>query len=438
MLSLTDYLIESLILEASETKFEYFESTFKDLIQKRPDLSAAQFEDFFTEYFDKVMQKANMDIEEVFIYAPKEKWFKIPYSFLQAIVEVSKSYENLKLTFKGSKKCEVRIESNNKYIKIFETGSGSIGRVNTSTQEQATCVVYNAYVDAMKSNGEFNVDDKAFIKELLKDLFTGFDSGWLKTFGSQCTHISNYLTSIGCNPLDYRLTRYDDGKVGKAYKEFVQSYTRTLEGQKDNFDPSDVLVYKESAADDIVGILKSYNVTIDNYKECKTDYINDLWNTKLLQGISLKKLSPKSSRYDLFNVGGVNRIEKVNSFEVKTTPTQVTVVCTGKFDLHNLTDGEGDPLNKENSIKVVMRSFGGGQTAVDCTLEKGPSLGKCPARFWRKLINTKPNDDLTVHVEKFADWLSNNNENIVKNGLADIIKYSIKEGGDCFPFILIH
>lgn len=435
-----------IITEGTSTKFDRFVSTFDKLMSINPNLVAHRNPELVSGLLNDIIEKANYRPDELFIYSEGGTYFKIPYAFNEAISLVIKEPKYVKI-FKHTIKGNKFIVSFARGGKVFETGSGSIGRVSTAQQETATCLVWNSYINALRDNKNLDVMDKETIQNIVSDLAAGFDSEWISTFGKQVTTITQYLESIGEDPLDYKLCRYGEkeaeNSVGKAYESFISSYTKAIEGQKDNFDPSDVILYKESARGAIVSKLKSYaNDPINS----KPIFVEELFKTHILQGISLKKIAGnKGARYDTYNIGEGNKVENVNKFNIDSHSNedkQVIVWCEGNFAFDNITDEIGAEIDNSKTVKLVMRSFGSGQTAVDCLVKEikgkqSPSLGKCPARIWRDIIGITKKASLQDNIKCFNQFLQGDKSKVL-TGLGEIIKGAIKEGPNCFPFILLH
>jgi hypothetical protein len=178
--------------------------------------------------------------------------------------------------------------------------------------------------------------------------------------------------------------------------------------------------------------------------ESKKKYISDLFNEHLIKGLSLKKISgPKAAHFDIYNIGCVNKCEEIKRFDYVRKANYITVKCWGNFNFDNITDGDGEIVGTEKYVELTMRSFGSGQTALDCTLKEtskknSPALGKCPARFWRQELNCKDDFDLHQNIDQFEMILKKTKENVMRGKLETLIKGAIKEGPLCFPFVLIH
>lgn len=435
--------IYQVILEGeSATKFDAYTSSFDELLKLNDTLRAnAPGYEFLKEFFNDVIELANYKPEELFIYAHGATYFKIPYAFGSAIKQcIGEKYSSmLKFTESGNK---IKIYPFKGRGELFETGSGSIGRVSTEHQETATCIVWNAYVDAMIENKQFDLQNTEFIKNLVSDLTSDFDSEWILTFQKQVICLVEYFKYIGVDPLNYKLFRYGDkSTIGKAYQKYIKSYIKIVKGLKDNFDPADVIAYERDSESQIASTLNSY---CQNPVESKKKYITDLFNKHLIKGLSLKKISgPKAARYDIYNIGCVNKCEKVNRFDYVKKANSITVKCWGNFNFDNITDGDGEIVGTEKYVELTMRSFGSGQTALDCALKEtskknSPTLGKCPARFWREELDCEEGFNLHQNIDQFEIILKKTADNAMRGKLETLIKGAIKEGPLCFPFVLIH
>lgn len=445
----------------SKTKFEHSTNNFSELLSKNPKLNANKNPEEVEALIEELVSIANYRPEELFIYATGASNFKIPYEFYEAICSVS---NNPKYTsvFKFKDKSNItkrKIEVS--FIKgglVFETGNGSIGKVSTEQQETATCIVWNAYVNALREHGSFDTSDKSFIKGLVADLAANFDDAWISTFGKQCVAITKYLESIDCDPKDYKMCRYGESaivdtdteaqkiakKVSTAYSKFIKNYIIEIGGQKDNFDPSDVLIYLESEADNLVTLLNSYAADPVN---CKTSYLTDVFERNLLQGLSLKKIAGnKDGRYSKYNTGDQNeaRIGDVTSYEVnkRSNSNQYIILVEGNFRFDDITDSEGEEVKPTSSVTITLRSFGKPGPGMDVCIneKKAPTLGKCPARIWREIcgLPLRTTSPLAKCTGAMKDFMENNNEELIKQKLKHIIAAAVKEGPACFPFILLH
>lgn len=456
MKSLFDYLNNILLLE-SATKYDQVTDSYEELLEKCPGLAKKVGETgnkkLLGSYLKQVVSQTDYSGDKIFIYSADGDRFKIPYAFQPALLSVAsdpKYADAISAEIKSDGKVHIAVSNGRKMIGVGQTGSGSVGRVSTTNQEKATCVVWNAYVKNLRENDNFDVNNPIMIKGLVGDISADFDKKWIESFQKQIFSITRYMESVNMDPKNYNMTRYDDGPVGKAYAKFIQNYTKTIGGQKDNFDPADVIIYDVNNENSIISSLNSFAASVkENPEGTKTEFTKILFNTQLLQGISLKKIEKGTGTYDKFNIDGAgNRVEKITNFtEIasrndEVNNGQVKVLCSGSFNLDNLTDGEGEELGSEKRVVICMRSFGA-QHGIDVQLKSiksgtSPSLGKCPVRVWKEIIGSNESNDLKADVKLFRKMISGKQRASIIRNLEDIVKAAVKEGPACFPFILIH
>ena len=441
MKTLYNFIVEG---SESKTKFEHWVSSFDELIALSNNIDslnpkAAIHKDIINEFLSEMITDTGIKVERLIIYALGATYFRVPYVYTNSIKTlINSKYADI-FEYKEFGKNKVKVYLKGRRYLLFETGSGSIGKISTEHQEQATCIVWNAFIEAMRQNNEFDINDKDFIKVLVKDLTENFDNTWIVSFQKQVLCIYNYITSIGKNPIDYKLCKYGDKTiVGKAYKKFLSAYTKAMEGdRKDAFDPTDVIIYIDSEDNTISNKLISYS---KNPIESKTIFIQELFLPGLIQGISLKKIGVKSNgRYDLYNVGSNEKCGGVTSYKLKITDSFIQIFCEGNFNFDAITDIEGNPINNTNTIYIKMRTHGSGNTGIECNIEKnGPIFGKCPVNIWRKILGITKKESHDVNMAKFNELLNTKSEAEIKIILTNIIKGAIKEGEACFPYVLIH
>lgn len=469
MVNLFEYLNSNenvqLMLEASQEKFEFSTPTFDELLDAAPQIKEFEDELEITKKVAKLLKKIlatqNFDSEKVFVYSQSAKHFKIPRLFNNDILKIvgTPTFANDFEASISDKTVTVKYIGGNGRAKpkVFVTGSGSVGRIATSDQEKGTCLVWNAYVKEMRDNKILDLDDVELIKNVVSELAVNFDKEWIASFKKQIVAITKYLEKIGEEPTRYNMTRYGDGKLGKAYEKYIQKYTTVYQGQKDNFDPADTILYDTTEEDNIIGVLgqlTGQTKDIDSAIEAKQRFVDELFTPKLVQGISLKKVTAATGSYDEFNIAGETTSEKVGSIinytlsdsaKSDVNDHQIRLLCKGTFNLSSLTDGEGDVIGVEPLVVITMRSFGN-TYGIDVSMLHGkmsPSLGKCPARLWREKLDVAEGDSLEDAVAKFKEVLKIKNGQTGRNPkvskvLLEIVKAAIKEGPNCFPFILIH
>ena len=400
------------------------------------------------------------DGEISLIISDKQEKFKIP-RYLAPRLDVLTLPASITID-KGKLDTDRTIKVNGKVIAV--TGSGSIGRVTTAAQELATCVVWNAFVEEieMAEGFKFKLNRTADIKAVVADLSSDFDAAWIESFKQQILCIWDFLQSQGLSWEDireYRACRYggadyidDDSdkamrcKTGKAHEKFVNAYMDMIKRlsdedkriQKDNFDPSDILIYKPHE-----GVLQEFEILTN---KCKTatsseeilEAYRKMFADKTLFGISLKKCSGKGT-YEIFNISSKTSeqavsITAVSNNKKSTSNAQGTeLLVEGNFNLA----GVSDPKHPEKDIQsreviVSLRSFGKAN-AMDVKEAKGPAIGKVPVRMWTKELGVN-GKDLSEAVEIFETYTDKSKW----PKLAELIAGGMKNGPWCLPFVLIH
>lgn len=450
MKNLYDYIVEA----STNTAFANATTDWDELLGKAKKLNITKYKiaDEVKKMIDEIFSDYNDPDEQNLIYAIAASSFKIPYAYTDSVVKIVGKPEYSKTySYKMAGGNKVVVSYRNK--PIFETGSGSIGKVSTADQETATTLVWNAYVEEIKSNPGFELS-KDTVKEIVKELAAGFDNGWITTFIKQVSVLTDYLKAEGLDPLEYKMFRYGDNGIGKVYAKYIQAYTTALEGQKDNFDPADDILYKADAEGQIEGILSSLAgqcTEMDSAIATKNEFVEQLFNQKLLLGISLKKIAGnKLGEIEKFNIVGNEKIEKVDSFEYKPSGAGLVVNCWGTFNLAGLTQPADNDADKIKDVKdrgyicVTMRTFGGGTVGIDVTMKepkgpKSPSLGKCPVRIWKAALGLgKEAVDIDTARAAFEEMLKSKQTKNTNIKLAEIIAAAVKEGPSCFPFVLLH
>lgn len=452
MKSLYEYILES------ATKFDHFTNDLDTLKTCCPSLAFIKYPDI-----EEKMKKlfSQLDEEMMFIYAQGASIFKIQRGYNEELISLLSEFgDDVKYSDnKGSISVQFSTPAGKKgkykYITVFKTGDGSIGRVSTEQQESATCMIWNAFVNGEidVNNTDLNARDAA-VKNFVSSISESFDKDWIRTFSKHVIAICDYFNfvnnrdGVNLNPFDYNLClshkpknqEADPERVGETYGDFVWEYAKACGAKaKDPFDPSDVIAYRRDDASNITSSLKSY---ISDPIAGKAAYKKELFDTYKVIGFSLKKITgvKKNARFDTYNDGkSADKCKSITSFEVdkRTSNKQVVISCVGDFNFDGTTTEEGKVVGREKVINVILRSFGA--VAMDCTVKNdGPTLGKCPVTVWRRILGTKPGSPLNVCVKAFKDYLEKNDEETILNDLKTIILASIKQGEHCFPFVLIH
>lgn len=455
--------IYDMVMEADKETSGYKNSTqdWNTLVNSIPKLDTVA--DKVKVVIDDIIDNNDGVIENpMYIYKIGEKKFKIPYSYNEAILAVIDDHkdEGFTASISGSK---VKLHLSG-YGIVFETGRGSAKSITTEQQESATCRVWNEFVKTAKDAiGDKSMFDSFLTEEnirtIVAEISDKFDGTWISTYSKQVYAIWNDLESRGINPLEFRMDRVGDAnsKVGIAHDKFVKKYAVHMTGprsMKDSFHPGDVIMYNinhesecESVLNGCTSMLTSISGTAEAYEECMTAkdvYMNDLILKNIYHSYSLKKIAKgrKEAKVGYFNVTSkTGRTSRIDGFQVSESDNKnnITILCDCQLCLDGITDSDGNELTKAHSVVVTMRTFGGADCDIDVTLniKSTPTLGKCPRGIWRKLLGVS-NSKKQVALDAFNNFLDTSDENTIKEALKKIIQGAIKQGPNCFPFILIH
>ena len=374
-----------------------------------------------------------------FIYSAGAKYFKMPYEFTPVIKAAAIGHD-FEIREEGGEKISLLYKGK----KIMETGRGSNDRVPTKLQEDSTCLLWNICMDVSdeENAGLEKLNDMEYVKNIIVDAY-GEDAekltrSWIASFSKQITTLVEYCKSLNIDPKEYRMVRYGDkSKVAESYTAMVKSYTKFVGGEgrnmKDTYDPSDVILYKVSEVDSIRNVCKPGNDD-ESCMSIMAQYKEKLFIPHICMGISLKQILSRG-KVDVFNVHSNSMVGDIREVSVSpSTKNGLTLLCNGTFNFDDTTDENGEHIKKTSSVQIVMRTFGGGRVGVEVKLnERGcPSLGKCPVDVWREELGCNQSDKIDVCVRELANHISD------KEKIAKLIKYAIKEGPHCFPFLLLH
>lgn len=503
MISLYKYILENvdLVVEA----FDQGADDFKSMINAHPKLNAGDYKEEMGLLLNILKKYIDVKCKNMFTFDKSLKYFNINRIYTTALSNMfsrecgkeekqtpSKSVEyrlgdeiigkNESLSrFRCVKSdTDMKVYIDEKFI--FKIGNGSVNRVKTADQENGTCIIWNRYINLLN-----NIDAKESVKmdvKFVESILKGFSYDWMDSFSTQIATIYNFLKNEDETPEEYMMVRYggdikglnklvedneiDDEataktleRVGKAYAAAIKAYVSNFPGsQKDNFDPSDVILYKVSDVNNIIipnleYITKAFDSKDEvGVKEAKQSFIDKLFKTHSMFGVSLKKVSSyRAPQCDLFNINydeKSSNIKVTGNTGVQESGTGLKIICSGNFKFSGITSADNNEKEsgektggvKESKISINMRTFGG-SIGIDCCVVNGshtePALGKCPVAHWRKELEVDQKSDLIACKEALVKKMESF-ENLEHQNefLENIIKYAGKEGPACFPFILIH
>lgn len=463
---------QGLIVEAYDIPVKAAE--FNTLRLKIPNLNKLTNDQFaeFVDWLNNAVFDGVDEGDKIVFCGTIEKDFKIP-RYLATAVQNSKLPDFIELhDFKGTDGsiCIKYTENNREKVgKIAQMGNGSYGRVTTREQEMATCLAWNALIMEVDNIKDYDgrtkksiIDSPKELKQLVSELGENICNGdWIKSIQFQIGAIQRFLKSRGLNWTDYRMCRYGhedyisksgvpmESYVGAAHEKFVKAYMDLIarqddennqKVQKDNFDPSDVILYKRN---NINSIVKKFGEMSSAAKSATTsesilELYRKMYADNELFGISLKKMASGGS-YQVFNISKQTadsniKIESVTNNKKSTSNAhQAELAITGKFNLSGVSDPDDPEYNLiTNKVIATVRSFGD-SNGMDIKEESGPAIGKVPVRIWTKALNVNAND-LDAAIAEFEKWTVEEKW----PALAEIVAAGMKNGPWCLPFILIH
>lgn len=358
---------------------------------------------------------------------------------------------------------KVYVKSIDATIKVRITKASIGPKIKTADQETATCIIFNKLIQYYEENQkDIPVLDKGVINGFLVGaLNVNFDHNWILSFGEQINTIVKALGGIK-NACQYRMERYgghetykpEDWCVHESYENMINSYTKYHIGsRKDNWDPTDVILYKKDSANELIKNFNSLVVTDmgnPNSDQCDKirTYLKSIYRApireRIFMGISLKQLKAGSHSFELYNMRLGDRIncksiqEHPKDSDTNTYRRLRGCYCLidGKYKFNHKIDDEGEDATwSDHTIKMEMRSFGKGINAIDVTLETGPSIGKCPTHVWSPILGISPDASLDECLDSFSEFI-NNKLDMEQVNL--IVRAAAKNGPNCLPFMLLH
>lgn len=353
-------------------------------------------------------------------------------------------------------------------IKTYLTSKTIGPKIDTRDQELATCIVFNAL-----AHDQNQTLDEATIRRFLIEMEVDFPKDWIISFSKQVQKLVDVLGDIS----EYRMARYGGYKQGKkyekyndpvckAYEKMIQSYTKFhTHSKKDNWDPTDVILYKAGSAGELVTEFSSMEVTefedrVKGAAQCE-EIMSYLKNTiysapignRIFMGLSLKKLNPKSNpSFELYNMEEGDRIN-VTGFDqdsnrkskkegnVFITNQSSCVVLDGQYRFENMMDENGNEVDfKSHKITLTLRTFGHGIIGMDVNLESGPPIGKVSTQVWKPILAKKTNKRMMENEFKFwqSGFINFMNDNPDFKLINEMVQSGAKNGPRCLPFVMLH
>lgn len=461
MNTLSDFLIHNDLV--TEAKFD--KELTLDNLNEYPHLNFHKCPKDIQKALLKVIQNLYGSSEPFVLAAPDANYFKIPRAVASVaqVKDISCKSGTLHINkdSSGLIKFSATYSENGKTVtkQLGSTGNGSLGKVSTSSQETAMCLVWNAFANA-GGKLDLNANNYSHIKKIIKGLGPEVTNNktWLASFSNSVISILKFLKAKGVKrPFDYRATRYgSELPCAQSHMKFLNDYIsmvqKEYEGtdqkiQKDNYDPSDILLYKKNC--------ESMKKLVDCTGKTLTDVFEEyskLYQNNILFGISLKQ-AKGDGKFQEFNIYKGREMAGTATTAISSAKGKPgggagrEEIITGKFvfdgavDPNTITNDDPQPIN-ETTLFVNMRSFGKAGVGMDVKASIGPALGKIPARIWRRALGLK--DDPKVSLEECNKaWDKLFGSGVVTNKkkleiFKTLVSAGIKNGPWCLPFVLIH
>lgn len=409
MISLYNFLIESLILEAGgfvnlldNNKIGEFLSKQYGFTDEEKNTIQLSFDNLFKKSLEEgIVPRALFDSGD-------KKYIKIPYGMIDIILNTLPEESNNDLYFKTDKTNDKKVYIYFKNKKLSETGSGNYGSksLDKEIHENLTAIYYNtdekywelldekikelynyanlelwipsfhAQVKSIKSayKGNFRavrIDNESNISSVYKEVLSGLNLNWDCSFSN-----SDKIINFSYN------------KLSEMQKTWLVNSNGATRLRREAYDKSDIVIYKESSVSDIKNIAES----IKNYDDAvniKSEMVK-LFNDKKLIGISLKGLSKPSGKFEMVEF---NTEQSVKNGVVKNLKKyNINNILRKKGNKYNIQNGFNIDIVTEDNKKLILalRSFGN-NAALEVKFASKPPLGKSPVFLWRKFIEENKN-----------------------------------------------
>lgn len=424
---------------------------FRDAVEKLKNMTAEEYGNTILELTNRASDKKFVGL----VQAAAEKWkelggnpvdvpFALEFVGTAVHIKLRRAVADALGITDSDLKDLTGVKVGNGTLKLGET-------ISTSSQERATCILWNRMASLDLLDKATPDEVKATIEnELLDDKGekVSVPADWVTSCIKQCMAIRQYLDRKGKKPNDYVASRFNEGSnsgdFARIYKQMVDAYkskfTEDLENpplgnSKDTYDPSDIILIHKGAEERLKQIIK-----LPTYPEIYKAYMELFLSTEVL-GISLKKITG-SPKYEVFNISEDIRLRTTKAVSElylnkdKKEYGGVRIHCKGNYNLRNMSDPEDTdrPEGNESEIVITARSFDGGRTlGFEIKDKTGPSLGKVPVDTFKSLLELK-DTKFTQDMLKYIQKALNRNPKMAN----ELIQAGMKCGPWCLPFLLVH
>lgn len=416
MISLIDYLLGS----NSDTNFNT-KMTSEEAIAS---ITLEPLQQLLGDFFE-YMGNQNLDFhDKPFSANGSGIKFKLKRDYQPYLQDFIKDHEGLYKGFEiDDSKTNPPLLFNNKRTGIIFGNGSSEKKVPTSVSE-------NWVVDAFNKGKDFNYETEIG------------DKVWRNSIIIVTKELRNYVKGEGDNWIAKRIDSTNE--IGDLYEKVLVHIGKKLGFNNRNpYNPSDILLYKQSKESDILKILNNI-LSMNEVNEAKHTFMDNLLEDTI--GVSLKKVLKNPHVYKK-NYPGVIQSLKIQRCKLKNTTDNQLLV-----DIAFMKDGE--------FYKGILqlRNFGSGkpQIAMDMSIKsKGAITGKIAINKVKEVIDLKevayyedlfkqqyPNKKFTNKETWFIiDELKKNKQKLQnledKSKVEVLVRAGLREGDIYLPFIEI-
>ena len=416
MISLIDYLLES----NSDTNFNT-KMTSEEAIAS---ITLEPLQQLLGDFFE-YMGNQNLDFhDKPFSANGSGTKFKLKRDYQPYLEDFIKDHQGLYKGFEiDDSKTNPPLLFNNKRTGIIFGNGSSEKKVPTSVSE-------NWVVDAFNKGKDFDYETEIW------------DKVWRNSIIIVTKELKNYVNGHSDDWIAKRIDSTND--IGGLYEKVLIHIGKKLGFNNRNpYNPSDILLYKQSKESEIIKILNNI-LGMNEVNEAKHMFMDNLLEDTI--GVSLKKVLKNPHVYKK-NYPGVIQSLKIQRCKLKNTTDNQLLV-----DIAFMKDGEF----YEGILQ--LRNFGSGkpQIAMDMSIKsKGAITGKIAINKVKEVIDLKevgyyedlfkqqyPNKKFTNKETWFIiDELKKNKQNLQnledKSKVEVLVRAGLREGDIYLPFIEI-
>lgn len=416
MISLIDYILES----NSDTNFNT-KMTSEEAIAS---ITLEPLQQLLGDFFE-YMGNQNLDFhDKPFSANGSGAKFKLKRDYQPYLEDFIKDHQDLHKGF------EIDDSKTNPPLLFNSKRTGIIFGNGSSEKKVPTSVSENWVVDAFNKGKDFDYES-----EIL-------DKVWRNSIIIVTKELKNYVNGHGDDWIAKRIDSTNE--IGDLYEKVLVHIGKKLGFNNRNpYNPSDILLYKQSKESDIIKILEDI-LSMNDVNEAKHMFMDNLLEDTI--GVSLKKVLKNPHVYKK-NYPGVIQTLKIQRCKLKNTTDNQLLV-----DIAFMKDGEF----YEGILQ--LRNFGSGkpQIAMDMSIKsKGAITGKIAINKVKEVIDLKevayyedlfkqqyPNKKFTNKETWFIiDELKKNKQNLQnledKSKVEVLVRAGLREGDIYLPFIEI-